>query len=95
MAASEAQYQTIGIQNPVENESNLNVPFNEGIYVGYRGFEKHGLTPSYPFGHGLSYTTFDYGKLQVSPGSVDGTKKTVKVRFTLKNTGPVTGAEVA
>jgi len=94
MAASEAQYETIGIQNPVTNESNLNVPFNEGLLVGYRGFDKFGLTPHFPFGYGLSYTTFDYGKVNVTPGSTDGTRP-VKVRFRLTNTGSRAGAEVA
>lgn len=60
-----------------------------GIYEGYRWYDEHGVTPQFPFGYGLSYTTFGYSKLHVSR-SEDG----IDVSFTVKNTGPVKGAEV-
>ncbi|KAJ3559630.1 hypothetical protein NP233_g11219 [Leucocoprinus birnbaumii] len=50
--------------------------------------------PLWSFGHGLSYTTFQYSNLKLSPSSVSHTAKTVKVSVTVANTGPVTGKEV-
>lgn len=66
------------------------VEYKEGLYVGYRGFEKNGIEPLYPFGYGLSYTTFGYSGLEVEK---DGDAYVVS--FVLKNTGKVAGAEVA
>ena len=62
--------------------------YEEGIYVGYRWFDKKDLPVSYPFGYGLSYTTFEYAAPAVSN---DGTTVTAKV--TVKNTGSVAGKE--
>ncbi len=64
---------------------NLHVDYAEGIYVGYRGFDKHGVEPLFPFGYGLSYTTFEYSGLKVAYPTV-----TVNVR----NSGSHAGAEV-
>lgn len=61
------------------------VEYAEGIYVGYRHFDKKNIEPLFCFGHGLSYTRFEYSDLQVSPREV-----TLKVR----NIGPRDGAEV-
>lgn len=94
MARSEDQYETIGVANPVRNEWNRDVEYTEGLFIGYRGFEKHGLTPQFPFGHGLSYTRFGYDSLTVEPEVSDGTAPVV-LRFTLTNTGERAGAEVA
>jgi beta-glucosidase len=69
------------------------IVYEEGIFVGYRGFEHNGTMPLFPFGHGLSYTTFEYGELAVTPETtVDGN---VEVSFELTNTGDRAGAEVA
>ena len=67
--------------------------YAEGIFVGYRYVEKNNLQPLFPFGHGLSYTTFavDNAKIKTS-GSGDNFKATVTVDVT--NTGNVDGAEV-
>ena len=62
--------------------------YEEGIYVGYRWFDKKDLAVSYPFGYGLSYTTFEYSAPAVSN---DGT--TVTAKITVKNTGSVAGKE--
>lgn len=59
--------------------------YREGIYVGYRYYEKADVTVRYPFGYGLSYTSFDYSGLQISE---------TEVSLTVKNTGNVDGAEV-
>jgi beta-glucosidase len=64
------------------------VEYAEGIYVGYRHFDKHNIEPLFPFGYGLSYTTFAYDDLKVTPGQA------VKVSLTVRNTGSREGAEV-
>lgn len=68
--------------------------YDEGPYFGYRGYDRIGVEPSYPFGFGLSYTTFKYGNLSVSDGYVDG-QPSVDVAFDVTNTGKVDGAEAA
>ena len=72
---------------------NLQVDYSEGIYVGYRYFEKQKVEPLFPFGYGLSYTKFDYSDLKISPheGSSD---KLVGVSLKLRNSGSRSGAEV-
>ncbi|MBO0834983.1 MAG: glycoside hydrolase family 3 C-terminal domain-containing protein, partial [Actinobacteria bacterium] len=62
---------------------------SEGIYTGYRYFDKLGITPRFPFGFGLSYTTFAYSGLSVTQTADGGADVTVKVR----NTGSVAGAD--
>jgi beta-glucosidase len=67
--------------------------YEEGVFVGYRGYEKNGVTPQFPFGYGLSYTTFKYGGLAVTPEKTkDGN---VRVSFDVTNTGTRAGADVA
>jgi beta-glucosidase len=77
-----------------------NVEYKEGIFVGYRYFDrrsvladKKNIEPLFPFGHGLSYTTFEYGDLDIIPEKVNINDK-IQVQFTLLNTGKVAGAEV-
>jgi beta-glucosidase len=66
---------------------------DDGIFVGYRGYEEKGIEPLFPFGHGLSYTSFAYADLEVSPETTaDGR---VTVSFDVKNTGQRAGADVA
>jgi beta-glucosidase len=69
------------------------VVYKEGVFVGYRGYERNGTKPLFPFGHGLSYTTFRYSNLQVS--RTPGEPVIWKVSFDLTNTGAREGAEVA
>ena len=66
----------------------------ESVYIGYRYYDKAQKDVLFPFGYGLSYTTFEYSNLNVSADSIKDTD-TLKVSFTLKNTGDVDGAEVA
>ena len=76
---------------PGRNET---VNYAEGIYVGYRHFDKEGIEPLFPFGYGLSYTTFTYKNLQVSPpGFQPG--DTVNVSVDVTNSGAREGEEVA
>ena len=70
--------------------NNRKVIYNERFYVGYRWFDEKGIVPLFPFGYGLSYTTFAYGAAKVAPAK-DGW--TVSVPVT--NTGKVAGKEVA
>ena len=67
------------------------VAYKEGVFVGYRGYEKNNVQPQFAFGSGLSYTTFQYDKLSVKPLN-DGQ---FAVSFVVKNTGSRAGAEVA
>lgn len=67
------------------------IAYTEGIFTGYRGYEKAGKKPLFPFGFGLSYTTFAYRDLKVTPG----TNGTYTVSFALSNTGKRAGSEVA
>ena len=65
--------------------------YSEGLQIGYRWYDVNNVTPLFPFGFGLSYTTFGYSNLTVSAVSASGQ---VQISFDLANTGTVTGAEV-
>ena len=67
------------------------VAYTEGVFVGYRGYDKSGVKPLFPFGYGLSYTTFAYKNLSVTPPSAD---QPAEVHFEVTNTGSRPGAEV-
>lgn len=71
------------------NESVHDEMYEDGIYVGYRYFDTFGVAPLYPFGYGLSYTSFE-----IAPGKVSLSGETVKVGVSVKNTGSVAGKEV-
>ncbi|BEP14203.1 glycoside hydrolase family 3 C-terminal domain-containing protein [Acidothermaceae bacterium B102] len=74
---------------------NGTVVYGEGIFVGYRGYDAADREVSYPFGHGLTYTTFDYHELTAEVrGSVAGGDLGVEVSCTVVNTGDVHGREV-
>ena len=68
------------------------VEYTEGIFVGYRHFDKSGIKPLFPFGYGLSYTTFAYKNLTVSPAA--GSENTT-VAFDIANSGTRAGADVS
>ena len=76
-------------------EINDQTEYKEGVFIGYRGYDRFNLAPRWAFGHGRSYTSFRYSRLRVpraaqTPGTGD-----VNVSFTLTNTGRRRGTEIA
>ena len=67
------------------------IRYTEGVFVGYRGYDRNGVVPMFPFGYGLSYTSFEYSSLNVETLP----DNSVKVRFNVRNTGKQTGKAVA
>jgi beta-glucosidase len=88
---------TTGASGPAVTQqatTTCHATYSEGVFVGYRGHDQFGLAPQYPFGHGLSYTQFGYGGLQITPAGTPAGGD-VTVSFTVQNTGSRAGAEVA
>ena len=88
--ASEAQ-----LPRPVRPGTNSEMdqfalPYSEGAAVGYKWVDRSNLQPLFPFGHGLSYTSFDFGPLSAVPSADGG----LRVKFTLRNTGKYEGMAV-
>jgi beta-glucosidase len=71
-------------------DPSLKVHYSEGVFVGYRYYDKNHIEPLFPFGHGLSYTTFEYSKLKVKKTG----DMTYLVSVDVKNTGKAAGEEV-
>ena len=70
------------------------IHYEEGIWVGYKHHNARKIAPLFPFGHGLSYTTFDYSELKIASSPKSGTKPDewkMEVSVTVRNTGQVTG----
>ncbi|MCU6496979.1 glycoside hydrolase family 3 C-terminal domain-containing protein [Rugamonas sp. A1-17] len=89
--ASESQLPRPAVDGfPEVADRRFDVNYSEGAAVGYKWFDLKGLTPLFPFGHGLSYTEFAFSDLAASVK--DGA---VRASFTVKNTGKVTGKQVA
>lgn len=78
------------INYPGENGA---VKYGEGIFVGYRYYDKKKIAPLFPFGHGLSYTTFKYSNLKVSSKTLTP-DQTLTVKVNVTNTGKVAGKEI-
>ncbi|MBN1414826.1 MAG: glycoside hydrolase family 3 C-terminal domain-containing protein [Bacteroidales bacterium] len=72
----------------------FDIVYKEGIFIGYRWYDKKLIEPLYPFGFGLSYTTFSYSNLRTSAGSLR-IGDPLAVSFTITNTGNVFGSETA
>ncbi len=79
-------YESYGLNTDV-------VEYKEGMFVGYRHYTKRNLDVLFSFGHGLSYTTFEYSNLKVDKKNISNTD-TVEVTVDVKNTGNVFGKEV-
>lgn len=76
--------------NYYDDDKDKHVQYKEGLNIGYRYYDKSNVQPLFPFGFGLSYTSFSYSNLKVSTKG-----KTTTVTFTLKNKGKIDGADVA
>jgi len=72
----------------------LTVEYREGPFIGYRYYDSAGVKVRFPFGFGLSYTSFAYRELSVSKGSLDGLDDEVHICCKVKNTGGRAGKEV-
>ncbi|CAM1504572.1 Fc.00g021630.m01.CDS01 [Cosmosporella sp. VM-42] len=72
---------------------NLKVLYGEGLYIGYKHYDHTKIAPLFPFGHGLSYTTFEYGRPEISTRTLtaDGT---VDITLAISNVGSRAGAEI-
>jgi beta-glucosidase len=70
------------------------IEYKEGLFVGYRYFDRATVKPQFPFGYGLSYTTFEYKNLSITSTTAAG-EEVINVEFDITNTGHRTGAEVA
>src|SRR5687767_14007957 len=92
-AGSPPQYPGIftetGTTTPPSPRNNAirQVEYSEGLKIGYRWYAAQGIEPLFPFGHGLSYTTFEYSNLLVTPVATG--HNAVRIRFRVKNTGAV------
>ncbi|WP_432570141.1 glycoside hydrolase family 3 C-terminal domain-containing protein [Kineococcus sp. SYSU DK005] len=94
--ADEQQPVAIGVRNTFSDVATLNpvTAYTDGIDIGYRGYAKKNLTPLFPFGHGLSYTTFGYDKVQTKDFKTKDPSKPAQVKLHLTNTGKTSGTEV-
>ncbi|TAQ90095.1 hypothetical protein B7494_g1536 [Chlorociboria aeruginascens] len=72
---------------------NLQVVYGEGLYIGYRHYQRLGIEPLFPFGHGLSYTSFTYGKPTISKTTLFKSDK-LAITIPITNSGSVEGAEI-
>ncbi|KAK7757897.1 hypothetical protein SLS62_000275 [Diatrype stigma] len=72
---------------------NLRVLYGEGLYIGYRHYDRSKIAPLFPFGHGLSYTTFEYGRPSLSRRSLGASSDPIHLVFAVSNVGSVVGSE--
>lgn len=77
-----------------EKFGKISIPYKEGIYIGYRWYDKKKIVPQFPFGFGLSYTTFSYSDIKISSAIVKKNQP-ITLTFFIKNTGKESGAEIA
>lgn len=81
-----------------DTDNDKHVVLHDGVFSGYRGFDRDNIEPLYPFGFGLSYTSFDYANLKLGKrGKKKKLKagKSLQLSFDIKNVGSVAGAEIA
>lgn len=86
-------YKNMPAEENLKVDELFDINYKEGIFVGYRWYESKNITPLYPFGHGLSYTKFEYGKVTADKKNMTANDK---ITFTVmvKNIGASAGAEV-
>jgi len=77
-----------------DQDTDKHVFYSEGIFTGYRHFDKTGIQPMFPFGFGLSYTSFEYKNLQLSTGKIRPGEKLI-LSFVVANSGTRPGAEAS
>lgn len=92
--ASVDQLPRPAIPQPPDGTTPFPVNYSEGFDVGYKWFEANGLKPLFPFGFGLSYTTFAFSGATLTNNLADTNNPNIQVTFTLANTGSVSGADV-
>lgn len=80
--------------NYADPQQTKRITYKEGVFIGYRYYDSKGVKPMFPFGYGLSYTSFNYSGLQVKVSGKKGAPQ-VRVSFQVRNTGMREGAEVA
>jgi beta-glucosidase len=73
-------------------DGDLRVEYSEGIFIGYRHYDAKNIDPLFPFGFGLSYTTFEYSDLKLSSDKITADQN-LEIKCTVKNTGKNAGAE--
>jgi beta-glucosidase len=83
-------YDQIPLTDQGREKTTYDLPYHEGVFVGYRWYDEKEIEPRFPFGHGLTYTTFDYADMSVTRRGDE-----VQVRFTITNTGDRAGREIA
>ncbi len=100
---TEAQYEGIRVNNGLGGKGffdttagkpQLTAEYNENLQVGYRWYEARKVRPVFPFGHGLSYTTFEYSNLSMNTAN-QGRKTVLTVNYTITNTGARAGKEAS
>ncbi|KAF7522220.1 hypothetical protein G7054_g12210 [Neopestalotiopsis clavispora] len=77
------------LEDAIQINNNIEVPFSEGLYVGYKAYDKSGVEPLFPFGHGLTYSNFS-----LHCSTVSANDSAVTVSTTLKNEGSVDARQV-
>jgi beta-glucosidase len=93
--ASDAQLPRPVIPQPPDDVTPFNVNYTESYNVGYKWFDSQGLTPLFPFGFGLSYTTFSITNASLANNLSSASNPNIQASFTIANTGAVAGSEVA
>ena len=62
--------------NYPSSDGGVTAVYAEGLFMGYRGFDKYDIVPQFPYGYGLSYTTFSYSDLDVTPNGLNQPRRT-------------------
>ena len=80
----------------IRKKGDKHVEYTEGVFLGYRHFDRSAVKPLFPFGFGLSYTRFQYGDLKITPAH-EGVNENglAQISFSVKNSGSRAGAEIA